>query len=228
MIQLHRVWKIYGVGPVEVTALADVSLKVGRGEFVSLVGPSGAGKTTLLRLLYRDELPTEGEVMVDGKDVVGLRRSKVPELRRTIGVVFQEAMLLASRTVFENVAFILKVLGVPRKVIAERSFECLKAVGLSAKAHAFPAQLSRGEQQRVALARALVKEPLLLLADEPTGNLDERMAGEILDLFRAAHQRGTTVLLAAHKAPEAGAFGERRIRLESGRVVTEAEERSGA
>jgi cell division transport system ATP-binding protein len=221
MIQLHHVWKVYDVGPVKVEALTDVSFKVGKGEFVCLVGPSGAGKTTLLRLLYRDELPTQGEVLVDGRDVTRLRRSKIPELRRTIGVVFQEAKLLPSRTIFENVAFVLQVLGARRKIIAERAFECLKAVGLSAKAHAFPPQLSQGEQQRVALARALVKEPLLLLADEPTADLDERMGGEILDLLRAAHQRGTTVLLATHRTTGVEGLGERRIRLEAGRLVTD-------
>ncbi|HLC41258.1 MAG TPA: cell division ATP-binding protein FtsE [Methylomirabilota bacterium] len=222
MIQLHHVWKVYEVGPIKVTALTDVSLKVGRGEFVCLVGPSGAGKTTLLRLLYRDELPTEGELLVDGHEVATLRRSKIPELRRMIGVVFQDARLLPSRTVFENVAFILQVLGAPRKLIAERAFECLKAVGLAAKAHAFPAQLSQGEQQRVALARALVKEPLLLLADEPTGNLDERMAGEILELLRAAHQRGTTVLLATHRVSLGASVGERRITLHAGQIVADS------
>ncbi len=219
MIQLHRVWKVYRVGPVKVTALADVSFGIDKGEFTVLAGPSGSGKTTLLRLLYRDELPTEGEVRVAGYEVTGLRRSKIPQLRRAIGVVFQDAKLLPGRTVYENVAFVLRVLGTPRREITPRVMQALKAVGISAKAQALPAQLSQGEQQRAALARALVKEPTLLLADEPTGNLDEAMSEEILDLLREIWNRGTTILLATHRATLADQLKRRTLVLDGGRLL---------
>src|SRR6267378_1883662 len=176
MIELHRVSKVYSVGPVKVPALREVSFRINKGEFVVLTGPSGAGKTTLLRLLYRDDLPSEGDVEVLGANLVGLGRSQVAALRRSIGVVFQDSKL---RTVYENVAFVLRVLGAPRREITERAFDALRAVGLSARAQAYPAQLSQGEAQRAALARAIARKPLLLIADEPTGNLDEGMASEV-------------------------------------------------
>ncbi len=219
MIQLRSVSKEYRVGPVKVTALADVSFDIEKGEFTVLGGPSGSGKTTLLRLLYRDEVPTEGEIRVAGLDVTGLRRSQIPRLRRAIGVVFQDAKLLPGRTVFENVSFVLQVLGAPRREIAPRVIQALKAVGLSSRAQALPAQLSLGEQQRAALARALVKEPALLLADEPTGNLDEGMAEEILDLLREIWSRGTTILLATHRAALADQLKRRTLVLDGGRLL---------
>jgi cell division transport system ATP-binding protein len=219
MIHLQRVGKVYRVGTAEIWALADISFRVDKGEFVVLAGPSGAGKTTLLRLLYRDELPSEGEIEVAGFDVVRLRRSEVPELRRGIAIVFQEPKLLPGRTVFENLAFVLRVLGVPRREITPRVVQALKAVGLSARAHARPAQLSLGEQQRAALARALVKEPALLLADEPTGNLDEAMSEEILELVHEIWRYGTTILLATHSARLAAQLKRRTLVLESGRLV---------
>lgn len=219
MVQLQRVWKVFEVGALRTPALADVSFRVDKGEFAVLAGPSGAGKTTLLRLLYREELPSEGEVEVAGFDVTALRRSEVPELRRAIGIVFQDAKLLPGRTVYENVAFVLRVLGAPSREITPRVFQALKAVGLSARAQALPAQLSLGEQQRAALARALVKEPVLLLADEPTGNLDEGMSEEILDLFREIWNRGTTILLATHSAALAARLRRRTLVLDAGRLV---------
>ena len=219
MIELHHVWKVYGAGSVKIPALADVSFQVAKGEFVVLAGPSGAGKTTLLRLLYLDELPTEGEIQVAGQAVTGLSRWRIPRLRRSIGIVFQDARLLPGRTVYDNVAFVLRVLGTPRREITPRVFQSLKAVGLSAKAQVFPAQLSQGERQRVALARALAKEPPLLLADEPTGNLDEGMAEEILELFKEIWNRGTTILLATHRATLAGQLRRRTLILERGRLV---------
>jgi len=219
MIQLRAVSKEYRVGPVKVTALADVSFDIEKGEFTVLGGPSGSGKTTLLRLLYRDEVPTEGEIRVAGLDVTGLRRSQIPRLRRAIGVVFQDAKLLPGRTVFENVSFVLQVLGAPRREIAPRVIQALKAVGLSSRAQALPAQLSLGEQQRAALARALVKEPALLLADEPTGNLDEGIAEEILDLLREIWSRGTTILLATHRAALADQLKRRTLVLDGGRLL---------
>ena len=219
MIQLDGVSKEYRVGPVKVTALSDVSFRIDKGEFTVLAGPSGSGKTTLLRLIYRDEVPTEGEIRVAGYEVTGLRRSQVPQLRRAIGVVFQDAKLLPGHTVYENVAFILRVLGAPRREIAPRVIQALKAVGLSAKTQALPAQLSLGERQRVALARALVKEPALLLADEPTGNLDEAISEEILDLLREIWSRGTTILLATHRATLADQLKRRTLVLDGGRLL---------
>jgi cell division transport system ATP-binding protein len=219
MIELHRVSKVYSVGPVKVPALREVSFKIGKGEFVVLTGASGAGKTTLLRLLYRDDLPSEGDVEVLGHGLVQMRRSQVAALRRSIGVVFQDAKLLPVRTVYENVAFVLRVLGTPRRDITARAFDALRAVGLSARAQAYPAQLSQGEAQRAALARAIVRRPPLLLADEPTGNLDDTMAAEIVDVLKDIGAGGTTIVLATHQARLAVALRRRTLTLEGGRVV---------
>ncbi|HTO11436.1 MAG TPA: ATP-binding cassette domain-containing protein [Candidatus Binatia bacterium] len=219
MIELHRVWKVYSVGPVQVPALSDVSFRVAKGEFVTLCGPSGAGKTTLLRLLYRDEVPSEGEVEVLRQDVGSLSRAEVAALRRSIGIVFQDAKLLPGRTVYENVAFVLRVLGTPRREITGRVFDALRAVGLSARAQAYPAQLSQGEAQRAALARAIARKPLLLIADEPTGNLDEGMASEVIEILRDIHAGGTTVLFATHQATLAAALKQRTLTIQNGRLV---------
>ena len=219
MIELHRVSKVYSVGPVKVPALREVSFQIGKGEFVVLTGASGAGKTTLLRLLYRDDLPSEGDVEVLGHGLVQMRRSQVAALRRSIGVVFQDAKLLPVRTVYENVAFVLRVLGTPRRDITARAFDALRAVGLSARAQAYPAQLSQGEAQRAALARAIVRRPPLLLADEPTGNLDDTMAAEIVDVLKDIGAGGTTIVLATHQARLAVALRRRTLTLEGGRVV---------
>ena len=219
MIELHRVSKVYSVGPVKVPALNDVSFRIAKGEFVVLTGASGAGKTTLLRLLYRDDLPSEGDVEVLGHDVGALRRSQIAWLRRSIGVVFQDAKLLPVRTVYENVAFVLRVLGTPKREITPRVFDALRVVGLSARAQAYPAQLSQGEAQRASLARAIVRKPSLLLADEPTGSLDDAMEAEILDVIKDIWGGGTTVVLATHQARLVGALRRRTIRLEGGRVV---------
>ena len=219
MIELHRVWKVFSVGPVKVPALSDVSFRVAKGEFVTLHGASGSGKTTLLRLLYREELPTEGQVDVLDVDVRSLRGSEVAELRRSIGVVFQDAKLLPGRTVYENVAFVLRVLGTPRREITPRVFDALRAVGLSSRAQAYPAQLSQGEAQRAALARAIARKPLILLADEPTGSLDETMAAEVIDIVKDIWAGGTTVLFATHQAILAAALRQRTLTLMSGRRI---------
>jgi cell division transport system ATP-binding protein len=219
MIELHRVWKVFSVGPVKVPALSDVSFRVAKGEFVTLSGPSGSGKTTLLRLLYREELPSEGEIEVLDYDVPTLNRGDVAALRRSIGIVFQDAKLLPGRTVYENVAFVLRVLGTPRREITARAFDALRAVGLSSRAQAYPAQLSAGEAQRAALARAIARKPLLLLADEPTGNLDDGMAGEVLDIVKDIWNGGTTVLFATHQAGLAAALRQRTLTLQSGRLI---------
>jgi|SRR5262249_35346974 len=216
MIQFHRVSKIFAVGLVKIPALSDVSFVVDKGEFVVLAGPSGAGKTTMLRLLYRDEVPTEGDVQVLGQSVPGLHGSQVAELRRSIGVVFQDAKLLPGRTVFENIAFVLRVTGTPRRDITARVFDALRAVGLSARAQSYPAQLSQGEAQRAALARAIVRKPAVLIADEPTGNVDDAMAEEIIDVVKDVWRRGTTVILATHQARLAGSLKQRMLILEHG------------
>jgi cell division transport system ATP-binding protein len=219
MIELHRVSKIYAVGPVKVPALSDVSFRVAKGEFVTLCGASGSGKTTLMRLLYRDDTPTEGEVEVLGEELTQLTRTQVAALRRSIGIVFQDAKLLPGRTVYENVAFVLRVLGTPRREITGRVFDALRAVGLSARAQAYPAQLSQGEAQRAALARAIARKPLLLIADEPTGSLDEGMAAEVLDIVKDIWAGGTTVLFATHQASLAAALQHRTLSLQGGRLV---------
>lgn len=219
MIEFHRVSKLYDVGPVRVPALTDVSFHVGKGEFVVLTGPTGAGKTTLLRLLYRDERPTEGEIEVLGRPLTTLRRTQVQTLRRSVGVVFEDAKLLPGRTVYENIAFVLRVTGTPRRQITARAFEALRAVGLSARAQAYPAQLSRGEAQRAALARAVVRQQPLLIADEPTGTLDDAMAAEVLAIIKDIWARGTTVVLATHQSRLAAGLRRRTLVLEAGRLV---------
>ena len=219
MIALQGVWKAFSVGPIEVSALSDVSFRIARGEFVTLTGSSGAGKTTLLRLLYADERPTEGEIEVLGHDLTEASRRDVTALRRSVGVVFQDAKLLPGRTVYENIAFVLRVLGTPRSEITARVFDALRAVGLSSRAQAYPGQLSQGEAQRVALARAIVRRPPLLLADEPTGNLDDAMAAEVHELIKDIWASGTTVVLATHQTRLAAVLRRRTLVLEGGRLV---------
>jgi len=219
MIELQRVSKVFAVGPVKIPALVDVSFRVGKGEFVVLHGRSGAGKTTVLKLLYRAEVPTEGEVEVLGESLPKLGLRGVAALRRQIGVVFQDAKLLPGRNVYDNIAFVLRVLGTPRREITARTFDALRAVGLHSRARAFPAQLSQGEGQRAALARAIVRKPALLIADEPTGNLDDEMAGEIIQVLRDIHAGGTTVVFATHQARLAATLKHRVLVLAGGRIV---------
>ena len=219
MIELRHVGKVYRVGPARIPSLTDVSFRVDRGEFAVLHGPSGAGKTTLLRLLYRAAVPTEGDVEVLDQDLHDLRRSEVAALRRSIGVVFQDAKLLQARTVYENIAFVLRVLGTPRRQAKTEVLEALRTVGLGARAQSYPFQLSQGEAQRAALARAIVRKPPLLLADEPTGNLDDDMADEVLGVIRDIWACGTTVLLATHQSRLAAQLRRRTLRLEGGRLV---------
>ncbi|MDT8420649.1 MAG: cell division ATP-binding protein FtsE [Desulfuromonadales bacterium] len=216
MIQLYNVSKSY---QKENTALKDLSVQIGKGEFVYVTGASGAGKTTLLRLLYSAERPTRGQILIDGQNISRISRFKIPYLRRKIGVVFQDYKLLNSRTVYENVAFALEAQGKKRYEVSKKVYQALKSVGLEHRLQRTPLELSGGEQQRIAIARALVVDPLILLADEPSGNLDQDVALEIMELFRQANARGTTVLLATHDHSLYHRFPRRVLTLEQGCLV---------
>lgn len=216
MITLTHIGKQYGHIH---TALADVSFHIDSGEFVFLTGPSGAGKSTLLKLLLRQQLPSGGDIRVAGHRLATMPESEVPLLRRKLGVVFQDFKLIHAMTIFENVAFVLKILGVSFAEQKQRAFRALKMVGLQHKLSAYPLQLSGGEQQRVAIARALVNDPLVLLADEPTGNLDPDLAQEIMSLFERINGQGTTVLVATHDRSLIQRMRKRVIGLEHGRLA---------
>ncbi len=216
MIQFFRVSKRYASGQA---ALDDVSFSIDKGEFCFLTGASGAGKTTLLRLVFREETPSEGQIVVNGRNVVAVPRSKIPYLRRTIGVVFQDFRLIDRKTVFENVSFLPRILGFNGARQRRVAYEALRRVGLAHRINAFPHQLSGGEQQRVAIARALVNEPEIVIADEPTGNLDPDLAREIVRLFLDIHQRGTTVLFATHDRALIQRIGHRVLTLAHGRIA---------
>ncbi len=220
MIQLSNVSKIYQNGA---RALIDINLKIGKGEFVFLVGPSGAGKSTLVRLLYREEKPTRGQVLVNSKNLVRMREYEVPYLRRGIGVIFQDFKLLPNKTVAENVAFALEVLGMSTREVQSRTRIALELVGLGGKGKAFPHQLSGGEQQRVCVARAIINNPGLLVADEPTGNLDPENAWGIMDLLYNINKRGTTVIMATHAKDIVDQMKKRVVAIEGGRLVRDEE-----
>jgi len=216
MIRLDNVTKIYkGV----VTALADVSVEINKGEFVFVVGPSGSGKSTMIRLLLKEEEPTKGDIFVAGKNIGKLSPWKVPYLRRNMGTVFQDFKLLPDKTVFDNVAFALEVIGKPRSVMNTRVPEILQLVGLGDKLANYPDELSGGEQQRVSIARAFVNRPLILLADEPTGNLDPATSVDIMKLLDRINKIGTTVVMATHDNAIVDAMRRRVIELDSGRVI---------
>ena len=219
MIQLHNVSMSY---QREATALHGVSLHIPKGDFVFLTGQSGAGKSTLLRLLYFGLKPTRGHLVIDGQNTTRLSPSQVPYLRRNIGVVFQDFKLLPNRTVLENVAITLEVLGWGKKDIGKKVYHILKQMGLEHKLNSTPLRLSGGEQQRVALARALVNDPKILLADEPTGNLDEENKEQILDFFREANVRGTTVVVATHDRRLIDHCHKRVITLDKGQIVEDS------
>lgn len=216
MILLEHVTKIYQTDTV---ALRDVNIDIAKGEFVFLVGPSGSGKSTFLRVLLREELPTSGKITVAGKDVVELSPWKVPYLRRNIGCVFQDFKLLPTKTVFENVAFALEVIGRPNHVIGAQVPQILDLVGLTKKSDNFPTELSGGEQQRVSIARAFVNRPLILLADEPTGNLDPATSVGIMRLLDRINRTGTTVVMATHDQGIVDSMRRRVIELDRGVVV---------
>jgi cell division transport system ATP-binding protein len=216
MISLQRVTKVYRNG---VTALEDVSVEIDKGEFVFVVGPSGSGKSTMIRLLLKQEEASRCDVFVAGKNLSKITSFKVPHLRRNIGTVFQDYKLLQDKTVFENVSFALEVIGKPKHVIDQRVPEILEYVGLGDKLNAYPDELSGGEQQRVSIARACVNRPLVLLADEPTGNLDPNTSVDIMRLLDKVNRIGTTILMATHDQAIVDAMRKRVIELEKGKVV---------
>jgi cell division transport system ATP-binding protein len=218
MIQMFHVTKAY---PGDPPVLVDLNLDIDKAEFVFLTGPSGAGKSTLLKLMFLAEQPTRGQVLIAGRNISRVRESSVPFLRRNIGVVFQDFKLLPNRTVAENVGFTLDVLGTSRDEVRERSVKMLRRVGLEHKADVSPLKLSGGEQQRASLARALVNEPAILLADEPTGNLDPGLTIEIMNLLCDVNARGTTIVVATHDASLIERYQKRTLRLVKGTVVAD-------
>lgn len=219
MIRLQNVSKTYGGRP----ALKDVNLHVALGEFAFLVGPSGAGKSTLMRLLYREEVPTQGSVLIGGVNLTKLSSRQIPLLRRRLGIVFQDYRLLPNQTAFDNVAYILRALGVEESEVRKRVSSALNVVNLDDKAGHYPDQLSGGEQQRVGIARAIVNGPPVLLADEPTGNLDPATSLEIVQLLARISQRGTTVLVSTHDQTIVNAMRRRVISLRQGEIVTDVD-----
>lgn len=225
MIQLHNVFLTY---QKEASALHNINLQIGKGEFVFLTGPSGAGKTTLLRLLYGALNPTRGQVVIDSQNISRLPPAQLPYLRRSIGVVFQDFKLLQNRTVFENVAITLEVLGWGRADIGKKTMHILKQMGIESKYSMTPQRLSGGEQQRVALARALVNDPKILLADEPTGNLDDANKNQILNIFKEANVRGTTVVVATHDRRLIYNSHKRLITLNKGEIVEQMEKETNS
>ncbi|MEW5806463.1 MAG: cell division ATP-binding protein FtsE [Acidobacteriota bacterium] len=216
MISFHHVSKRYGP---HIGALNDVTFSVEKGEFVFITGPSGAGKTTLLRLIFRGETPTEGQILVDGKNVTAIPDSRIPYIRRTIGVVFQDFKLIERKDVLDNVSYVLRILGISSKEMRRKAYNALRIVGLNHRLHQYPKMLSGGEQQRVAIARAIANEPMILLADEPTGNLDPDLALEIMQLFKDINARGTTIIVATHDRDLVRRMNKRAILIEKGRIL---------
>jgi cell division transport system ATP-binding protein len=216
VIEATNLAKQYSRG---VYALRDLSISIDKGEFIFLTGPSGAGKSTFLRLLLREEVPSEGQLTVLGRDLGEMSSSQIQAYRRSLGFVFQDFRLIPRLTVFQNVAFVMRVLGVPEIIQQRKTFQVLKWVGLQHRMNAVPEELSGGEQQRVAIARALVNEPQLVLADEPTGNLDPDLSLEIMNLFREINARGTTLVVATHDRELIRRVGRRSVTLDHGRLV---------
>ncbi len=223
MIEFFNISKRYPGGQV---GLADVTLKIPRGQLVFLTGPSGAGKSTFLKLIYREEVPSSGHILVNGRNVSSLPRRKIPYLRRTIGVIFQDFRLIPRKTVFENVGYLPKVLGLNSRKQKQLAYQTLRRVGLAHRMSAYPRQLSGGEQQRVAIARALINSPDILLADEPTGNLDPQLSIEILKLLLEIQSQGSTVVLATHDRSIIERLGKRVLTLHRGRLAADDAERA--
>jgi len=218
MIQMIDVHKNY---QKDFSAIRGISLQIEKGEFVFITGPSGAGKTTLLKLIYCEEKADQGQILVHGKDVSRLSKGSVPYLRRNIGVVFQDFKLIRSKSVFDNIAFALRVIGTPKHEMKRRAWDVLRRVGLQHKINNYPLHLSGGEQQRVAIARAVVNDPVILLADEPTGNLDTAVADEIMELLNEIHLRGTTVVMATHNMDFVKRMNKRVIHMKSGKCMSD-------
>ncbi|ADB47051.1 cell division ATP-binding protein FtsE [Acidaminococcus fermentans] len=216
MLEMRHAGKVYPGGAV---ALEDINVHISPGEFVFLVGPSGAGKSTFIRLISREIEPTSGQILVDGVDVMKLKRGDIPYLRRQLGIVFQDFRLLNDRTAYENVAFAMQVIEAPSHKIRQRVNEVLDLVGLKGRGNNYPGEMSGGEQQRVAIARAIVNDPLLVIADEPTGNLDPETSKEIMEIFSEINSRGTTIIMATHDKTMVDYMQKRVIALENGRLV---------
>ena len=221
MIHMRNVSKVYDNG---VVALDNVSVDIEKGDFVFVVGASGAGKSTFIKMLFREELPTSGDLEVNGHDVVHMERTEVPYLRRGLGVIFQDYRLLPDKTVFENVAFAMQVIEAPRRMMQRSVNAVLDVVGLRDKYKSFPAQLSGGEQQRVAIARAIVNAPAIVIADEPTGNLDPETSWDIMDIFKRINAAGTTIVMATHDKTIVDTMQRRVIAIEDGHIVRDEEQ----
>ncbi|MCR5439616.1 MAG: cell division ATP-binding protein FtsE [Selenomonas sp.] len=216
MIHMRNICKQYDTGTV---ALDHVNVDIKKGEFVFIVGASGAGKSTFIKMLFREELPTSGKLMVNGHDVVHMEHREVPYLRRELGVIFQDYRLLPDKTVFENVAFAMQVIEAPRRLMQRSVNSVLDVVGLRDKYKCFPSQLSGGEQQRVAIARAIVNDPAIVIADEPTGNLDPDTSWDIMDIFKRINKAGTTIVMATHDRAIVDTMKRRVIAIENGQIV---------
>ncbi len=216
MIELYHIWKQYQKPN---WALSDISLEIKKGDFLFVTGPSGSGKSTLLKTMFREILPTDGQILIDGVNVLKIHDSRIYELRRRLGIVFQDFRLMFHRTVFENVGVPLQVVGVGRKEIRRRVFAVLQKVNLHHKMWEYPSRLSYGEQQRVAIARAIINNPEIILADEPTGNLDPELAFEIISLFKEINKQGTTIIIGSHDRELIRHFGDRILFLQKGRII---------
>ena len=216
MLEMIDVSKIYPGGSV---ALQEINVRIEQGEFVFIVGPSGAGKSTFFKMLFREVLPSSGKVIVNGHDLVKMTDKEIPYFRRQLGIVFQDYRLLPDRTVYDNVAFAMQVIETPYRKIKRRVNDVLDLVGLRKRAHAYPTELSGGEQQRIAIARAIVNDPILLIADEPTGNLDPETSWEIMDIFREVNKSGTTIVMATHDREIVDEMEKRVIAIEHGHIV---------
>lgn len=216
MIEMHDIWKTYADGT---NALRGISVRIDRNEFVYVVGPSGAGKSTFMKLIYREEVPTKGQLSVNGFNIGKLKPRKIPYVRRNIGVIFQDFRLLPKLTIYENVAFAMEVIEAPRRVIKKRTMEVLELVGLKHKHNALPSQLSGGEQQRVSIARAIVNNPSVIVADEPTGNLDPETSAGIMNLLEEINFRGSTIIMATHNKDIVNSMRKRVIAIENGLIV---------
>lgn len=216
MLKMTDVSKVYPGGSV---ALQNVDIHIEPGEFVFVVGPSGAGKSTFIKMLFREVLPTTGSIFVNGVDILSLTPNEIPYMRRQLGIIFQDYRLLPDRTVYENVAFAMEVIETPRRKIKRRVLNVLDLVGLRHRADAYPNELSGGEQQRIAIARAIVNDPIMVIADEPTGNLDPETSWDIMEIFKEINAEGTTIVMATHDKEIVDAMGKRVIAIENGQIV---------